>query len=277
MSEGIVQSGRVLIVAGSDSGGGAGIQADIKTVTCLGGYAATAVTALTAQDTRGVHGVVGVDPAFIQQQMRVVLEDIGADCVKTGMLHNAEVIEAVAEVLGEYPDIPAVIDPVMVAQSGDPLLEANAVRTLVRVLAPRATLITPNLFETEKLAGVEIRDVDELRHGAQVLLTIGVPAALVKGGHLEGETVIDLLSTEDSVEAFEEPRIATEQTHGTGCTLASAIAVGIAQGLDLRAAVVRARGYLRRALETAPKLGHGQGPVNHAWTVRDYPGTNQGV
>jgi hydroxymethylpyrimidine/phosphomethylpyrimidine kinase len=172
--------GRVLIVAGSDSGGGAGIQADIKTVTCLGGYAATAITALTAQDTRGVHGVVGVDPAFIQQQMRLVLNDIGADCIKTGMLHNAEVIAAVAEVLAEVPDIPAVVDPVMVAQSGASLLEAEAVHTLVRDLVPRARLITPNLPEAEKLIGTRIADADV------TLLAGTVPASVVQ--HLTGDT-----------------------------------------------------------------------------------------
>ncbi len=262
--------GRVLIVAGSDSGGGAGIQADIKTVTCLGGYAMTAVTALTAQNTRGVYGVVGVDPAFIQQQMRVVLDDLGADCIKTGMLHNAEVIEAVAEVLGEVPDIPVVVDPVMVAQSGASLLEPEAVQTLNRELAPRATLITPNLPEAERLAGTEIRTVEELEHAAAALITRGVGAALVKGGHLKGDTTTDVLATQHDLHVFEAPRIDTPHTHGTGCTLASAIATGLAQGHDMVAAVGRARAYLRRALESAPGLGHGQGPVNHAHTVRPF-------
>jgi len=264
--------GRVLIVAGSDSGGGAGIQADIKTVTCLGGYAMTAITALTAQDTTGVHGVVGIDPAFIQQQMRVVLADLGADCIKTGMLHSAEVIEAVAEVLGEVPDIPCVVDPVMVSQSGHTLLETEAVRTLNRSLLPHANLITPNLPEAQKLTGLEVSDVDEAEHAAQLVLTLGVPAALVKGGHLTGDEMVDVLATEDGVERLSDARIDTDQTHGTGCTLASAIAAGLAQGLPLRPAVLRARAYLRHALETAPGLGDGQGPVNHAWTVKRFDG-----
>lgn len=262
--------GRVLIVAGSDSGGGAGIQADIKTVTCLGGYAMTAVTALTAQNTRGVHGIVGVDPAFIQQQMRVVLDDLGADCIKTGMLHNAEVIGAVAEVLGEVPDIPVVVDPVMVAQSGATLLEADAVHALCRDLAPRATLITPNLPEAERLAGMEIRTVEDLDHAASVLITLGVPAALVKGGHLKGETTTDVLALARDIHVFEGPRVDTIHTHGTGCTLASAIATSLAQGYGMVDAVGRARAYLRRALETAPGYGHGQGPVNHAHTVQRF-------
>ncbi|RDD61963.1 bifunctional hydroxymethylpyrimidine kinase/phosphomethylpyrimidine kinase [Ferruginivarius sediminum] len=272
MSAGGGKRGRVLIVAGSDSGGGAGIQADIKTVTCLGGYAMTAITALTAQNTQGVHGVMGVNPAFIQQQMRVVLDDIGADVIKTGMLHNAEVIEAVAEVLDEAPGIPVVVDPVMVAQSGASLLEPEAVRALVRDLAPRASLITPNVPEADRLIGTEIADLEAQRHAAQALLTIGVPAALVKGGHLPGPEIHDVLASADGLEEFSGPRVRTDQTHGTGCTLASAIATGLAQGYDMAGAVRRARAYLRRALETAPGFGKGQGPVNHAWTVQPFDG-----
>jgi hydroxymethylpyrimidine/phosphomethylpyrimidine kinase len=264
--------GRVLIVAGSDSGGGAGLQADIKTVTALGGYAMTAVTALTAQTTEGVAGVQGVEPAFIQQQMRVTLDDLGADCIKTGMLHSTEVIEAVAEVLAEVPDVPVVIDPVMVAQSGADLLHPEAVRTLVRTILPHADLLTPNLPEAEKLAGREIPDIDAAVHAAEALLTLGVPAALLKGGHLTGDELTDLLVTEDGLERFTEPRIPTEQTHGTGCTLASAIAAGLAQGLTVRAAVVRARAYLRGALAHAPGFGRGQGPVNHAWAIPRFDG-----
>ncbi|SDF45294.1 hydroxymethylpyrimidine/phosphomethylpyrimidine kinase [Limimonas halophila] len=262
------ERGRVLIVAGSDSGGGAGIQADIKTVTCLGGYAATAVTALTAQDTCGVHGVQGVDPAFIQQQMRVVLNDIGADCIKTGMLHSAPVIEAVCEVLAEVPDIPVVVDPVMVAQSGHSLLEQDAVRTLVRDLVIKAEILTPNRPEAEKLGGMEINTADDLGHAARTLLTLGTRSALVKGGHLRGDTLVDVLADPDGTIEFADTRIETDQTHGTGCTLASGIATGLAQGLELRSAVMRARDYLRRALASAPGFGQCQGPVNHGWPVQ---------
>jgi hydroxymethylpyrimidine/phosphomethylpyrimidine kinase len=264
---------RVLIVAGSDSGGGAGIQADIKTVTALGGYAMTAVTALTAQNTQGVFGVVGVAPDFIQQQMRVVLEDIGADAIKTGMLHNTAVIAAVCAVLEELdPAPPVVVDPVMVAQSGDSLIEADAAATLARRLAPLATVLTPNAPEAETLVGREIADVAAMVEAAYDLLDLGPRAVLLKGGHLGGETVTDVLATRDGHETFASPRIETTSDHGTGCTLASALATGLAQGLAPRAAVVRARAYLREALRTAPGLGQGHGPVNHGHTVRPFDG-----
>jgi hydroxymethylpyrimidine/phosphomethylpyrimidine kinase len=262
-----------LIVAGSDSGGGAGIQADIKTVTALGGYAATAVTALTAQNTRGVFGVRGVEPDFIQQQMRVVLEDIGADALKTGMLHASPVIEAVAEVLsGEARDNPLVADPVMVAQSGDRLLEPAAVEALKANLVPRADLLTPTAPEAEALTGRPVADLDGMRAAADVLLGLGARAVLVKGGHLGGTEVQDLLADGEGMEAFRSPRIDTPHTHGTGCTLASAIATGLAQGLALRESVVRARAYLQEALRRAPGLGGGQGPVGHGHTMKPFPG-----
>lgn len=265
--------GRVLIVAGSDSGGGAGIQADIKTVTALRGYAATAITALTAQNTRGVFGVLGVAPEFIQQQMRVVLEDLGADAVKTGMLHAAEVIEAVCQVLeGLDPAPPLVADPVMVAQSGASLLDPGAVRTLAERLLPLAAVLTPNVPEAERLGGLDIAGPDELARAAEKLLGLGPRAVLLKGGHLAGETVRDVLASRAGVEVFESPRLDTPHTHGTGCTLASAIATGLAQGLDLRAAVVRARAYLYEAIRAAPGLGQGHGPVDHGHTVRPFTG-----
>ena len=264
---------RILIVAGSDSGGGAGIQADIKTVTALGGYAATAITALTAQNTRGVFGIVGIDPAFVQQQMRVVLEDIGADAVKTGMLHDAAMIAAVREVLdGLDPAIPVVVDPVMVAQSGDALLDPGAMASLTERLLPRATVLTPNAPEAERLTGQTVRDLDGMMRAAKRLLAMGPAAVLVKGGHVSGATVTDVLVTGDTVETFASPRIDTPHTHGTGCTLASAIATGLGQQLSLRAAVIRARAYLHEAIRTAPGLGHGHGPVNHGHTVSPFTG-----
>jgi len=266
---------RVLIVAGSDSGGGAGIQADIKTVTALGGYAMTAVTALTAQNTQGVFGVAGVAPDFIQQQMRVVLEDIGADAIKTGMLHNTAAIEAVCEVLEALdPAPPVVVDPVMVAQSGDALLEADAAATLARRLAPLATVLTPNAPEAATLLGREIVEVAAMVQAATDLLDLGPRAVLLKGGHLGGGTVTDVLATRDGHESFTSPRIETTSNHGTGCTLASAVATGLAQGLALGPAVVRARAYLREALRSAPGLGRGHGPLNHGHTVRPFDGAD---
>jgi hydroxymethylpyrimidine/phosphomethylpyrimidine kinase len=260
--------GRVLICAGSDSGGGAGIQADIKAVTALGGYAMTAITALTAQNTLGVHAVHGVPPAFIREQIRVVLEDLGADCIKTGMLADSATIEAVCGALAAHgPGIPLVADPVMVAKGGHPLLAADAVDTLKRRLLPLATILTPNLPEAEALCGTPIPDLPTMRAAAEWLLTLGVPAVLLKGGHLPGATVTDLLATPEGVTAFESPRIETRHTHGTGCTLASAIACGIAQGMALPAAVARARAYVQAAMRAAPGFGHGHGPLGHGVTV----------
>jgi hydroxymethylpyrimidine/phosphomethylpyrimidine kinase len=261
--------GRVLIIAGSDSGGGAGVQADIKTVTALGGYAATAITALTAQNTQGVHGVHGVPADFIVQQIQVVLEDIGADCIKTGMLHDVPTIEAVAGALDSFAkDIPLVADPVMVAQSGHQLLAEDAAEALMEKIVGRARLATPNVPEAIKLTGMEIADLDSQRAAAQALVEMGPDAVLLKGGHLEGPILHDVLATPAGVEVFESPRIETNSTHGTGCTLASAIATGFAQHLSLREAVVRARIYLHHALRTATPLGHGHGPVNHLHTVK---------
>jgi hydroxymethylpyrimidine/phosphomethylpyrimidine kinase len=260
--------GRVLIVAGSDSGGGAGIQADIKAVTALGGFAMTAVTALTAQNTLGVQGVHPVPPDFLRLQMRSVLDDLGADAIKTGMLGDAATVELVASVLAMHaPGVPLVVDPVMVAKGGASLLAEAAVAHIRAVLLPMATLLTPNLPEAEILAGLAITDETGMHRAAEALLRLGVPAVLLKGGHLEGEEVVDLLATEAGTLVFRAPRIATRHTHGTGCTLASAVAAGIAQGTTLADAVARARAYVRAAIASAPGFGAGHGPLNHAVTV----------
>jgi hydroxymethylpyrimidine/phosphomethylpyrimidine kinase len=261
--------GRVLAVAGSDSGGGAGIQADIKTITALGGYAMTAITALTAQNTQGVFGVFEVPPAFIRQQMELCLSDIGADAVKTGMLATAAVIETVASVL-DGSKIPLVVDPVMVAKGGAALLSRDAVGALKQRLLPRATVLTPNLPEAEVLTGLKLGSVEDMRKAGEVLRAFGMQAALVKGGHLAGERVVDVLVTADGVELFESERIPGRSTHGTGCTLASAIATGLAQGFSLRDSVRRARAFVQEAIRTAPNLGQGHGPLNHAFTVRPF-------
>ncbi|MBU8541395.1 bifunctional hydroxymethylpyrimidine kinase/phosphomethylpyrimidine kinase [Falsiroseomonas tokyonensis] len=260
--------GRVLICAGSDSGGGAGIQGDIKTVTALGGYAATAVTALTAQNTLGVQDVMGVPPDFIRLQIRMVLDDLGADAIKTGMLADVATIEAVCEALAAHgAGIPLVADPVMVAKGGHRLLAADAVATLVERLLPMAALITPNLPEAEALVGFPVQDVPAMHRAAEALLRMGVRAVLVKGGHLDGEVLTDILATAAGTETFESPRIAGTSTHGTGCTLASAIACGLAQGMPLRDAVARARAYVRAAMRAAPGFGQGHGPLGHGITM----------
>lgn len=256
--------GRVLIVAGSDSGGGAGIQADIKTVTVLGGYAATAITALTAQSTEGVFGVHGVPPAFIRDQMRLVLGDIGADCIKIGMLHSAEVIDVVATALEEEgAGIPVVLDPVMVAKGGAPLLEAEAIATYRARLPRLATVLTPNLPEAEELLGRDIDGVDDMERAAVELRRLGSDAVLLKGGHLVGDMVVDLLAGATGTHRFENPRVETRHTHGTGCTLASAVAAGIARGLALEEAVGRAIAFVHGAIANAPGFGRGHGPLNH--------------
>ncbi len=254
--------GRVLVIAGSDSGGGAGIQADIKAISAMGAYAATALTALTAQNTLGVQGVMAVAPAFVALQVRSVLDDLGADAIKTGMLADQAIIEAVAEAL-RTTDVPLVLDPVMVAKGGQSLLAPGAVAALVELLLPRASVLTPNLPEAEALTGAVVADVAGMHRAAERLLRMGAAAVLLKGGHLQGKVLTDLLATPHGTTAFEQPRVATRHTHGTGCTLASALAAGLAQGMDLPDAVARARCYVRVAIETAPGLGAGHGPLNH--------------
>ena len=262
-------NGRVLIIAGSDSGGGAGIQADIKTVTALGGFAMTAITALTAQNTTGVQGIHEVPVDFVSEQMHSVIDDLGADVVKIGMLHRPEIIEAVANVLADkLPDVPVVLDPVMIATSGAQLIEDAAVQALVERLLPSVDLLTPNAPEAAALSGQLVETIDDAATAARSMRDMGARAILMKGGHLGGDTVIDLLfEGDDQSMRFAGPRIDSRNTHGTGCTLASACAAGLAQGLSLEAAVGRAHHYVRAAIETAPGYGAGYGPINHAHTI----------
>lgn len=255
---------RVLIVAGSDSGGGAGIQADIKTVTALGGYAATAVAALTAQNSLGVNAIHAVPADFVALQMEAVLSDIGADCVKTGMLQSAAIVDVVARVIDErVPGTPLVVDPVMVSTSGDRLVAPDAEAAIANRLLPLATIVTPNIPEAAALTGLAINTVDDMIRAARAVLDLGPGVVLVTGGHLEGDEIFDVLADRDGDETFSSPRIATRHTHGTGCTLASAVATGIAQGMPVGAAVVRARAFVHQAILTAPGLGKGHGPLNH--------------
>lgn len=258
------QQGRVLVIAGSDSGGGAGIQGDIKTVTCLKGYAANAITALTAQNTQGVFGILDVPDDFIRSQITLVLEDIGADAFKTGMLHKASVIETVADTISPYCNrIPLVLDPVMFAKGGAPLLQPDAIGTLKTRLIPLASVLTPNVPEAEHLSGIAIRNTGDMRKAAEHILALGCKSVLLKGGHMDGDTVTDLLATADGFREFRQKRLATAHTHGTGCTLASAIATGLAQGMTLEDTVSRARSYVRHAIEAAPGFGKGHGPLKH--------------
>ena len=263
-----LMKGRVLICAGSDSGGGAGIQADIKTVTAMGGFASTAVTALTAQNTMGVSSIFEVPIKFLLEQIRVVLSDLGADCIKTGMLHNVGVIEAISEAIEKGGNEKyLVVDPVMVAKGGHKLLELSALDALKSYMIARADLLTPNIPEAELLTSSEINNIDTMRRAAHVILEMGSKAVLLKGGHLKGETLTDILVTKNSEKIYSGPRLHTKHTHGTGCSLASAIAAGVAQGNTLEMAVQRARDFVFTAIKTAPQFGEGHGPLNHAHTV----------
>ena len=254
----------MLVVAGSDSGGGAGVQADIKTVMALGGYASTAITALTVQDTNGVHDVMPIPAAFVRRQMEVALTDPGADAVKAGMLGSAEVIAAVTAVLRGC-SLPFVVDPVMVAKGGASLLDRSAVKALLE-LFPLATLVTPNIPEAEALLGRSIPDHASAREAAVALRAMGAPAVLLKGGHGDGAMVQDVLADAGGVDVISAPRMATRHTHGTGCTLASAIATGLAQRRALRDAVHRAHAFVQAAIAAAPGIGAGHGPLGHGVT-----------
>jgi hydroxymethylpyrimidine/phosphomethylpyrimidine kinase len=261
-------NGRVLIIAGSDSGGGAGIQADIKAVTVMGGYAATAITAITIQNTLGVHGVHPLPLDVIEAQARAVLDDIGTDAIKTGMLGSAEVVERVAAIL-DTSSAPAVVDPVMIAKGGAALLAEEAIQAVQSLMIPRAALLTPNAPEAEALTGIAVADLDGQRRAGEALLELGAKAVLMKGGHVPGETVIDLLMTSHGETLLEGPRIETTSTHGTGCTLASAIAAGLGRGWPLEVAVAEAWAYVSEAIRRAPGLGKGHGPLDHGWPLRD--------
>ena len=259
-----------LTIAGSDSSGGAGIQADLKTFSALGVYGASAITALTAQNTRGVEAVHIVPPAFVLAQIEAVARDLKVGAIKIGMLATSAVIEAVAEGLKAFAGVPVVLDPVMVAASGDVLLDEEAVETLRSVLLPRATLITPNLPEAAKLLGAaEAKDEREMGEQARQLRAIGANAVLIKGGHADGPQAVDLYVDAEGEMRLEAPRVATSSTHGTGCTLSSAIAAELAKGALLREAVRTAKAYITAAIGAADELhiGKGRGPVHHfhAW------------
>ena len=253
--------GKVLTVAGSDSGGGAGIQADLKTITLLGSYGMSAITALTAQNSTGVSGIHPCPVDFVAQQMETVLSDFGADIVKTGMLFSEEIVQVVAKSLKDHA-IPAVIDPVMIAKGGAPLLKPEAVQCLKEQIIPQAFLLTPNLPEAEVLVGFPVRNENEMERAAVRLQEMGARYVLLKGGHLESSAV-DLLLTDGNLHRFPSERFETRHTHGTGCTYAAAIASFLAQGEPIEQAVGKAKQFIREAIRTAPGLGEGHGPINH--------------
>jgi hydroxymethylpyrimidine/phosphomethylpyrimidine kinase len=259
---------RVLTIAGSDSGGGAGIQADLKTFAALGCYGMTAITALTAQNTKGVQGIHGIPAEFLKAQIQSVMDDIGVDAIKIGMLHAPEIVDVVAWAIDHYQLKNVVLDPVMVATSGDRLIASETVQVLVRELFPRATLITPNLDEAVLLLGREISDVSVLETAGRDLLAMGARAVLLKGGHLPGNDLMDLLVQPNTPsERLSSRRIHSNNVHGTGCTLSSAIAAYLALGMGLSEAVHCARQYIVQAIAHGADIttGHGHGPLNHGF------------
>lgn len=251
---------RILVIAGSDSGGGAGIQADIKTITCLGGFAMTAITAITVQNTLGVSAVHAIPSALVAAQMRACIDDLGVDAIKIGMIGPAATVMAVADVLATVR-VPIILDPVMTAKGGASLLDDEAALALIERLLPLATVVTPNTPELAMLAATEIEDAADALLAAQELLLQGPRAVLAKGGHLPGDTLTDWLVTRGGHIAFTAQRIETRHTHGTGCTLASALACGLGQGMALDAAVERARAFVAQGIARAPGFGAGHGPL----------------
>jgi hydroxymethylpyrimidine/phosphomethylpyrimidine kinase len=263
-----VRVARILAIAGSDSGGGAGIQADVKAITCLGGHAMTAVTAITVQNTLGVSAIHPVPPDIVAGQIRACIDDIGVDAIKIGMLGNAAVMLAVADALADCK-VPIVLDPVMIAKGGASLIDEEAIGVMVERLLPLARVITPNAPELAVLTETEVGDEADALLAAQELLGLGPRAVLAKGGHLEGNQVTDWLVSRQGNRAFSDARIATRHSHGTGCTLSAALTCGLGQGLPLEEAVARARSFVRLALLSAPNLGLGHGPMGHGQVIND--------
>jgi hydroxymethylpyrimidine/phosphomethylpyrimidine kinase len=256
---------KALTIAGSDSGGGAGIQADLKTFSAFRVFGMSVITAVTAQNSVGVQGVENLPPAFVARQLRSVLEDFGVDAAKCGMLSTAGIIEAIAEVLAEMPIEKLVVDPVMVAKSGDPLLEPDARRALINRILPLALVVTPNLHEAEALAGIPVTGREDMEEAARRIQAMGPRAVLVKGGHLKGDAV-DLLWNGRELTAYSAPRVDSSSTHGTGCTFSAAIAAGLSRGRPLPDAVRDAKAYVTRAIREGFKAGRGVGQLRHFLT-----------
>ena len=253
---------RAMTIAGSDSGGGAGVQADLKTFAALGVYGTSALTAITAQNTLGVTSVLELPPELVAAQIDAILSDIGADAVKTGMLANSRIIQVVADKAKEYGFSNLVVDPVMVAKGGDRLLQEEAVDALRSLLIPIATVVTPNLPEAAVLVGRSVESLEDARQAARDIVAMGAQSAVVKGGHLEGDAV-DVFYDGRELREFTAARVGTASTHGTGCTFASAIAAGLARGMALEYAVGGAKEYVTEAIRNAFPMGGGHGPLNH--------------
>ena len=257
----------IVSIAGSDCSGGAGIQADIKTISALGGYAATVITALTAQNTMGVSGIYPVPSAFVTQQIQAVMEDICPSSMKIGMINHVEIVESIAQAINHYQPQHVVLDPVMVSTSGCKLISDEAITAITRQLIPITEIITPNLSETEILTGIHAHDQETMYQAAKILLSQGCKAALIKGGHLEGNRMCDLLLTQESETPylFEAPKVESKNTHGTGCSLSSAIATFLALEYPLPIAVEKAKEYVYQGIMAGKdvQIGNGHGPLNH--------------
>jgi hydroxymethylpyrimidine/phosphomethylpyrimidine kinase len=253
---------RILTIAGSDSGGGAGIQADLKTITVLGGFGMSVITALTAQNTLGVHSIHDVPPPFVAAQFDAVATDIGIDAAKTGMLATSEVLRVVAGKIRQYGIEKLVVDPVMVAKGGMSLIREEAKKTLIMELVPLAYVLTPNIPEAEVLSGLRILTLSDMKEAARIIRNLGARHVVVKGGHLSGDAT-DLLYDGREFTTFNAPRIATEDTHGTGCTYSAAIATYLGFGMDVPGAVAEAKRYITEAIRRAWRVGGGHGPTNH--------------
>lgn len=261
-------NGKIFAIAGSDPSGGAGIQADIKTISALGGYAMAAITALTVQNTYQVYDVYPVAADIVAAQVKTVLKDIMPDAIKLGMMGTAETLVLLSQIFSDHSDIPLIVDPVILSTSGHELLEKRGIDVLVSDIFPLTALLTPNLAEAALLTGMDnIHAIRQMKQAGEKLIAMGAKAVLIKGGHLSGDIMTDVLVCQEGIYEFSSPRVPTRNTHGTGCTLASAIATGIGQGLRLKDAVDRAHNYVHKAILQAPGFGHGKGPLNHSVTL----------
>jgi len=263
---------KVLIIAGSDSSGGAGIQADIKTVTALGSYAMTAITAVTAQNTQGVKKVTPIDKKTVEKQMTMILDDIGTHAVKIGMLHNAEIMKSVSKILKKYKLKNIVLDPVMIAKGGAKLINDSSIKYLKKLLIPLCTLVTPNIPEAEILTGYSISNKKDMIKSAKKILNMGAKNVLLKGGHLKNKMICDILLTKKEIKIFSKRKIKTKNTHGTGCTLSSALATCLSQKKSVFKSCKISIKYVDKAISSAPKYGKGFGPLNHlvSFNLRNY-------
>ena len=254
---------KVLIIAGSDSSGGAGIQADIKTVTALGSYATTAVTAVTAQNTKGVKKIISIPSKIVQKQITMILDDIGTQAIKIGMLHNPDIIKIVYKILKKYKLKNVVLDPVMIAKGGTKLISNNSIKHLKKIIIPLCTLVTPNIPEAEVLTGYSISTKEDMIKAAKKILSMGSKNVLLKGGHLKNKMIFDILATKKGIKIFKKRKIRTKNTHGTGCTLSSALATCLSQKKNIIKSCKISLKYVDRAITSAPGYGGGFGPLNH--------------